>query len=298
MDLLELAKAKMSNMDAKSGRRATTVKAAPGKTKIRVLPGWREGDQTFWQDFGLHFIHGTKADKDGKTLRAIYLCVDKVYGRPCPICEAISEGIASSKDDDVLRALGDSSSSSSVLVNALVLSGDDKETPVIFDLRPSVFRQILDLIPEYGDITSLEEGVDLIITREGSGLNTKYTTMPAAKSAPVPKSVMEKLNDLDEYAKQEYDQGLRKALTAVSATSGALPAPSSASGAVANDSDELGSVLEEDVTVEGEIVEETAVAEVVDEAVIEAPVAEAEATVDTSATVSDDELDDLLAELG
>lgn len=296
MDLLALAKAKMSNMDAKSGRRAATVKAQLGKTKIRVLPGWRNGDQTFWQDFGLHFIHGVTPDKDGKTLRAIYLCVDKVHGRPCPICEAISSGIATTKDDAVHKALGDSASSSCVLVNALVLTGDDKETPVIFELRPSVFRQILDLIPEYGDITSLDEGIDLIINREGSGLNTKYTTMPAAKSAPVPKSVMDKLNDLDEYVKQEYDQGLNKALIAVGAVAGALPAPSSsASASIANDSDELGSVLEDDEPIEGEIVSETLV-----EDVVEAPVAEsaATATVDTSNTVSDDELDDLLAELG
>jgi hypothetical protein len=57
-------------------------------------------------------------------------------------------------------------------------------------------------------------------SRTGKGLNTEYSVMPSAKSNPVDASVMAKLHNLNEYVKQEYDQGKLKALAALSTVSG------------------------------------------------------------------------------
>jgi hypothetical protein len=39
---------------------------------------------------------------------------------------------------------------------------------------------------EYGDMTDLEDGYDILVEREGSGINTKYDAAPARKNSAFP----------------------------------------------------------------------------------------------------------------
>jgi len=234
MDIMEMIRQKKAALQEQSGRREKTVKPQQGKSTWRILPGWRGGDDpTFWHDFGMHFVHGTTPGENGSTLRAVYICTAKTFGTPCPVCDAVSEGLRIAPNDAVVKALEGSKSSNSILVNALHRSGDDPETPVILEMRPSIFRRVLEITDDYGNITDPNSGFDMIITREGRGLNTQYSVTPALNSQPVPAAALQQLHNLDDYVKQEYDEGRMKALASVRESVGQLPSPNYATPNVA-----------------------------------------------------------------
>lgn len=309
MDLMAMIKAKKQQIQEQSGRREKTVKPQNGKSRWRILPGWRDGDPTFWHDFGQHFIKGVTPNENGSYLRSVYICTAKTFGTPCPICEAVSEGLRIAPNDDAVQALNESKSGSSILVNALHRDGDDPNTPVIMEMRPSIFKQVLEIIETYGDITDPKAGFDVIVNREGRGLNTKYSVMPAPTSEPVPAAALNALHNLDDYVKQEWEEGKQKALASVRESVPMLAAPGATAASSAGNDDEpfaMPQVAQQAapaVTVTSAQATATqsdpieGQATVVQPAVTQ-PAAQAAATVASNAPVmSDEDMDALLADL-
>ena len=292
----ELIAAKQKEIAAKKGRQRA-FKFPIGKTKIRILPSWRgDGEMQFWHDFGTHFI---KDDK-GETA-AIYVCTDKTYNRDCEICKSIGLGIKNAHDDETIELLKEANAGQQYLMNALIRGDENSKEPVLLAVGIGVFSDICDIIEEYDDITDLENGIDLTVTREGSGRrDTKYTVIPAAKSAKVPKEVMTKVVNLDEYVAQEDDGNLHKAIAAVASSAGLLPSarpatPASAALVDKSASKSIADDLADDV-LEAEISE-------LDESE-EEMMAAMSGELDTAATeessddeLNDDDLDELLADL-
>lgn len=280
MDVMELVRKKKKSLQAQSGRREKTLKPQGGKNRYRILPGWRGGDDpTFFQDFGQHFVKGV----DG-TLKAVYICAEKTFGKPCAVCEALAEGVNHAENDEQLKALGESKSKGRILMNVLHIDGDDPKTPQILDLTPTTAEKVFELMDEYGDITDLNEGIDIIINRSGKGLNTEYSVMPAAKSKAVDDSVMGNLHNLDEYVQQEYEEGATKAIGAARGISGLLPSSADTPSTSADDAG-LDDVLEGELGAEADDADDAyAVADKPAEAVSEDD-------------MSDDELDALLDDL-
>ncbi|NQZ54730.1 MAG: hypothetical protein HRT93_10840 [Piscirickettsiaceae bacterium] len=277
-DIMDLIRNKKKAIQQSSGRRQKTVKPVSGKNKFRILPNPGDEEGQFWQDFGQHFIKDTN-DK----LQAVYMCVEKTHERACPICEGIAQGINEAGDDEIIEALKESRSSSRVLVNALHLDGEDAKTPVILELSPTTFEKVLELMEEYGNVTSLSEGIDILITRSGTGLNTEYSVLPAAKSKPVDAAVLKNLHNLGEYVEQEYDEGRNKAIAAVSNVSGLMLAAPPADKPLAKSlSAPVEDSLDDDMYAESSA----------EEPKKEEAIAKAD-----SDEISDDELDDMLASL-
>lgn len=228
-DVLALARKKRQEIAAKTGRGMDVKKPRDGKNRIRILPSWRSGvGKAFWQDFGQHWIK----DRDN-TVKAVVGCFDVTYGEPCAICDMLSKAGNLLTDDGGVKMLADAKAKGRVLVNALLLDGDKSAalTPVIYELTPTTFDSILSLMEEYGNITDLNEGVDIIIERTGSGLTTEYKVMPAPKSVKVPSSVLEKLINIDEAVKPEFIGKENKAVAALSHLTGVRPALTASSAA-------------------------------------------------------------------
>lgn len=291
--LEELIAKKKGDIQAKKGRQRA-YKVGKGKTRVRILPGWRGGDDpTFWHDFGQHFIKDSNGD-----IAAVYICTENTYGKTCEVCEAIRHGIKHANADETIKQLEEAKSGGSkYLVNALILSDKEKAgEPVVMELGTTVFEAILEMIAEYGDITDLDAGYDLLITREGSGrYDTKYTVMPAPKSDPVPKTMMDKLHNLDEYVAQENEAGKVKALTAVSNVAGVLAGPGSSAllGAPSADYDDDLDAIGTNTPKPSSLADEATDAEYED-------VQEAEKATGTDGMaggVSNDDLDELLDDL-
>jgi hypothetical protein len=60
----------------------------------------------------------------------------------------------------------------------------------LFDLKPTIYRQILDyaMNPEYGNPADHEEGYDITIKKEKTGpqvMNVKYTCIPSRRTVPL-----------------------------------------------------------------------------------------------------------------
>lgn len=203
-----------------------TIKPKAGRNRYRILPGWRtNGDPTFFHDFGQHFIK----DAAGQ-VKAVYICADKTFGRPCDVCDAVAAGIAATTDDVTKKRIEDAKSSGRVLLNVLELDGTQPTVPQILEVAPTVFNGkkgvggIIALFDEWPNMLDPNTGNDIIVEKSGAGLDTAYSVQIAGASKPVPAEALTKLNDLDAYVQQENAQAAQRALASVRAVAG-LPAP-------------------------------------------------------------------------
>lgn len=290
MDLMEMIANKRKALNA--NKRAKTVKPTDGRSRWRILPGWRKDDPTFYHDFGQHFI------KDGTgAMKAIYVCVDKTFGKPCDICSSIGHAIKTSSDDAMVELLKQANASARVLMNALHLDGPTPGEPQILEIAPTVFNEILGIIQEWGaEVLNLDDGKDIIIERTGKGIGTKYSVQIASKSVAVDASVMGRIANLDEYVAQESEEQAKRALANLNAVAGMLPAPGTSKPSLSDidiDSDPTLTIPGEPLAaVKGEgLAPAIAPAAKAVKAEVPAP------SVATGST-GDSELDDLLAELG
>ena len=229
MNFEDLLKKRRQELNDKN--RPKPEKLRDGRNRYRLLPGWRKnGDPTFDHAFGQHYIK----DATG-TITAVYICTSHTFGQTCQVCDAIRAGFRSNPDSATEELLKEAGASKQILVNMLHRDGKEPNKPMVFAMPASVYEDVFKIIEQYWQdgiyALDLEQGVDLIIERTGSGIGTRYSVMVAPKSSPVSKDVMERVTDLDEYVKQESDQGLAKALAAMSNVRGLLAAPAAASAA-------------------------------------------------------------------
>ncbi len=228
--LLDAIKNKRQAIAAKSGRERP-AKLTSSKNLVRILPRW-DGDESgiFFQDFGQHFIK----DQAGN-IQAVYICTATTFGKQCDVCAQIAEISATTTDESMVKILSEARSSSRMLVNAIYMNGthaNAKTEPVLLELPVTVVNDILGIMETYLEdhdlnLISLKDGYDVVITKTGSGRETKYTVTPSPKAREVTGDVLSKARDLEAYAKQEYDAGLQKALASLRAVTGnaALPGP-------------------------------------------------------------------------
>lgn len=223
LSIQELILGKQREMSAKKARQ-NTLKPQPGKHVYRILPSWRGGDdKQFYHDFSIHFI---KTAESGSKPAAVYICANKTFGKPCEVCDSITKLMAVSVDDDMTAQLKESKSAQRYLMNVTHVSGPEPDKSQVMEVGQGVFDQVCALIGEYNDITDPDEGIDIVITRSGAGLDTKYAVMPAAKSKPASRKALAEMTNLDEFVAQENPAGETKALTAIGSIAGLLPAES------------------------------------------------------------------------
>jgi hypothetical protein len=225
-----------------ASNRGDTEKPPMGRSRWRILPGWRnpakapanlddagkaEWAAQFFHDFGQHFV------KDASNqVKAVYPCVDKIFGRPCQICDEISRGIVASQDDVTKKRLEDAKAAGRVLVNAVRLDGPGGHKVVVLELAPSAFNGkkgvggVLSLFQDWPNLLDWDLGNDIIIERAGQGKDTTYGISAVPPSVKLDKaSLIGQLTDLDAYVQREENAGAQRALAAVGAISGLLPAP-------------------------------------------------------------------------
>lgn len=216
MELLQKTKKQVSSQN-----RQKTVTIPDNTSRWRILPGWSKDKPDFYHDFGLHYIKDST-----KTLKAVYVCVDKTYGRPCSICNAIDTAINHTHDEATRELLSSSKATHRILLNALHLSGPSPLEPVILEVPKSVFAQIVNISEEWSGrtISAESDGIDLKIERTGKGLTTRYTVTASPKKSDVniTPAVMDKVTNLDDYVAQEDEKAASRALNSVMSVAGVL----------------------------------------------------------------------------
>lgn len=208
-----------------SGYKDNAIKPPAGKSVWRILPGWDEADPlNFFHAFGQHYIKGT----DGK-IRTVIGCVDKTYDKHCEICDMIQDAIKSAEGDKERQMLNDMRAQQVYLVNAVAVKENNElgEKPVVLAMPKGLFEQgFMDALSEYeDDMLDLAEGNDVVITREGTGFDTKYSLVvrSRAKSSTIPKSLWQMATNLEEYVRDDFESKRQKAIDAIGEHIGILP---------------------------------------------------------------------------
>lgn len=119
-----------------------------GVQTIRILPT-EDGDpfKTFFFHYGL-----------GKES---ILCPKGNFGDPCPICEFVQK-LYNDKDEES-RELASKLVKKQRFFSPILVRGDEKEGPKVWGYSKSTYQFLIETVlnPEYGDVTDLEEGVDI-----------------------------------------------------------------------------------------------------------------------------------------
>lgn len=201
-----------------------TIKPEMGRNRYRILPSWAGEGEAFWKDYGQHFI------KDGANkVQAVFVCNDKTFGTPCEVCTALAQGIQHAEDDLTIKRLTDAKANARVLLNVLWLDNGGKcpsDIPQILEVAPSVFNGakgvggIISLFSEWPNLVNLQDGVDVIIEKSGTGMETRYGVQVAGSSKPVPANVLEKLHNLDNFVATETAETQRKTLSSLASSYG------------------------------------------------------------------------------
>lgn len=191
-----------------------------GSTTMRVLPNPKDADELFYQDYGQHWIKSTtEKNNQGKPkIIAAPLCKARAYDEPCEYCEAISEALGHMEDnehefsDDDIKQLKEAQARARVLINAAVRTGGGGYEVKLVELSSTAFNALIDLISEYGEeAVQAEGGLDVVVKRTGTGMNTQYTVMPAKdKGADIPKGWEAQCADLRGFADSQVLSAARQ----------------------------------------------------------------------------------------
>jgi hypothetical protein len=224
MDTTKLM-ALMKNKKAALKQKAKTLKPNPGANRYVVLPGWRKGEEhVYFHEFGQHYIKNLAAE-----IVAVYPCLDATYGRSCPVCDGIGRAVRMTTDEDTVKMLEDAAcglKKQGYLLNVLALDSAEPDVPQILEIRKSAFGQIVEIVEEWAaGVFDADNPQIIVLNRDGKGLNTKYTVQISAKKHVMPATALSKLNNLDEYVRQENEEQQARALTAINSVAGLLPAP-------------------------------------------------------------------------
>ena len=173
------------------------LKLKAGKNRVRLLPS-RTEDGSFFYSSVLHF-----GFNDGTERRA-YPCMRSLGESKCPVCQVI----AVHQDDtnpDVKNAVRALSPKKRFIMNAIDRSEDGGGVKLL-GIGPMIMKDILAIFrdPDFEDITDPDEGRDITIDKEGSGMSTEYAARPGAKQSSVGMKDWHKhLFDLKENAYRE-----------------------------------------------------------------------------------------------
>jgi len=172
-DSLEKLRKRLSTIDTGFGSGFYGPKE--GRNRIRILPP--VGDmEYFFQPVGRHYM-----PPDGK--KVVYcpnFTSDGIL--PCPVCELVSD----------LKAAGEKKMADELRIRRsfwmnVVNRDDEKAGVAIYTPGIIVFSELSSLItdPDYGDITDVLNGYDIIIEKSGSGRDTEYHVKPRPKIEPL-----------------------------------------------------------------------------------------------------------------
>ena len=149
-----------------------------GGNKIRIMPPTWEGAKHYGHDIYVHY--GIGPDNVG------YLCLDRMSGEPCPLCEARAEADHTG-DEDLAKALR---ATRRVAVYVIDRSAPG-EGPKVWAMPQTVDKEICAQAwdKETGEVYALDhpdEGYDISFDVEGQGQTKKYVGIRLARrSSPL-----------------------------------------------------------------------------------------------------------------
>jgi len=156
---------------------ATMFKPKEGENCVRIMPPtWEDLDK-----YGDGWELGVYLHYDVGPDNGAYLCLDKMKGESCPVCEARRQA-----DEDEADKLKPSFRSICWVIDR----DNEKAGPLIWSLPITLFREINQRSVDKKTNTPIliddpEEGYDLVFNRAGEKVKTKYTAVEVSRD-PTP----------------------------------------------------------------------------------------------------------------
>jgi hypothetical protein len=188
---VEVAEKKAKEIEESgSGDLPPFLKLSEGKTHVRFLPP-ASGQNTPFVEVYQHFIRGD--DPDQKLI--VFNCPKRMLKKKCPACEVGDQLFRSGRHADKERAKK-YWPKRRIWANVLEV-GDEEEGVKAFAFGVQIFESLLALRTDAGDFTDPKKGFEIIITRKGTGIKTKYEVLGARGDAPLPNDDwIDELHDL------------------------------------------------------------------------------------------------------
>jgi len=119
-----------------------------GVQTIRILPT-PDGDP--FKSYFFHYGFGKES----------ILCPKGNFGEPCPICDFVSK-LYNDKDEES-RELASKMVKKQRFFSPVLIRNDEKDGPKVWGYSKTTYQFLIETVlnPEYGDVTDLDEGVDI-----------------------------------------------------------------------------------------------------------------------------------------
>ena len=154
------------------------LKVKEGESELRILPPTWEDTEKWGNGWEISVYLHYNVGPDGGS----FLCLDKMKGESCPICEARRE----SHDEDERDQLRPSWRGLCWAIDR----GNEKAGPQVWDMPATLFRDInaRSIHKKTNAVICIddpEEGNDLSVNREGTDKRTKYTVEVIHEACPI-----------------------------------------------------------------------------------------------------------------
>ena len=185
-----------------------------GMSSIRILPPWDPTGRVALPVY-MHPIEFQSVEMKYKKYN--WTCVNRTFNKPCPICEGLNNLSAAGVDISNWEA-----NRRQFYFNAIVMydpmyneqkkTGTAPGTHVCLKAPKTFYDWVIAQItnPMIGDITSITNGIDVYVTKEGTGLGTSYNmTLSPNGRTPIPQEYLDKITDLynlDDIFSTGFDQ--------------------------------------------------------------------------------------------
>ena len=148
---LEKMKAKLSKLQNTADRSSVFWRPEEGEQIIRILP-MPDGDP--FKEYWFHYNLGKNPG---------FLSPKKNFGDTCPLDGFIRKLFNEGTDESVKMAK--SLMARQRFFSPLIVRGEEEKGPRVWGYGKMAYQELLSLVlnPDYGDITDLKEGTDLVI---------------------------------------------------------------------------------------------------------------------------------------
>lgn len=188
-------KSEQSNMRETKTGGGDLWKPPDGDSRLRIMPPATAKQETFWFKTGTHFNVGPDESP-------VPCPVESGVRETCFLCRLIKRLKKGDKDEeDEAEGMG----ARPRFLISIVDYADPEAGVQVWACPVTVFRQLKKYRlneDEYGDMTDLEDGYDILLEKTGSGINTKYDAAPARKNSKFP--TKELLNHRDDSVAEMY----------------------------------------------------------------------------------------------
>ena len=143
---------KLNSLNSRDGQKSNFWRPQDGDTTIRVVPT-NDGDP-----FKEYWFHYNVGETGG------FLCPKKNYGEDCPVCSFVRN--LYNDGDEASVKMAKSLNARQRFFAPVVVRDNEQNGVQVWGFGRTVYSDLLNLVlnPDYGDITEVDAGTDLVIT--------------------------------------------------------------------------------------------------------------------------------------